>query len=146
MGCVRNSMRPYYGYRSITAPRHSAGPPGREDFEQVEHIDDAVAGDVGGTFGGLVLVCAHVDDGRGAGAGVFGVGIIHEARVAVEVGDDVLRNGGVVTGVDAGGAGGEAQVVVLGAGDTVGPVGIDERRVLIDVPSPLGSWVDTMSL
>ena len=71
----------------------------------------------------LELVGPHVHDDRDPAAGVAGRAIC-EARVAVEVGVGKIRDRVVVSGIDAGRAGREAEVAV---------VGIDEQRVGIDV-------------
>ena len=75
--------------------------PRAQEEQQIGGIDIAIPVEVGRAFRGLELVSAHIHYGRLAVARVFGVRVIDEARVAIQVGRDAVRHGGVVGCVNA---------------------------------------------
>lgn len=76
----------------------------------------------------MYLVGAHIHDWSRAHTGVWCSGDIHTSEETVQVGGPTTGQGGVIPGVDGRRGLTQAQVVVEGAEDIVGAVGVNKLR------------------
>lgn len=84
---------------------------------------------------GIVLIGAHIDDGRSTDAGIEGIHIIPESRHAIQIGRKAGVDGKLIlSGIDTGRTRSQAEIVIQGTGNPVIPQGIDKHGIFTNIP------------